>query len=425
MKGLLSALVSERFGAVRAINSRSDYQVPAIVLGMGPTGLGVVRSLTAHRVPVIAVQATPRPPYSYTRLCRKILIDSRVREDQWKALLDLPMVADRPVLFLTSDLDVQAASEHRHELSRVFRFHLPAPEELDILMDKTAFAQFAARHGLPVPRTLVVEGGRGWDRILDEGPFPCIVKPKYRTIAWRQANLPKGYLASSRDELNALVSTVNGIEGDFVIQEWIPGPDSDVFFYLAYHDGEGSSVASFTGRKLRQWPPLTGSTSMAEPAQSAEVEAQAQRLFDLVGFRGLGSVEFKRDSRDGSFKITEPTVGRPDEQSEVATANGTNIAFRAYCDLAEAAPEPTRAPARTVRWVYIERDIKASLYYLRRKELTLGQLVRSYRAPRYYAELSWRDPLPALMRLSQILREGLSRRFRGSSSRRVAEKRSG
>jgi D-aspartate ligase len=397
--------VSERFGAVRPVDGRSDYRVPAIVLGLGPTGLGVVRSLTAHRVPVIAVQASPRPPYSYTRLCRKILID------QWKSLLDLPIGADRPVLFLTSDLDVQAASEHRDELSRVLRFHLPAPEELNILMDKTAFAQFAARHGFPVPRTLLVEGGRGWDRVLDEMPFPCIVKPKYRSIAWRQAKLPKGCLARSRDELGAFVSTVNDVEGDYVIQEWIPGPDSNVYFHLAYHDGEGSPVASFTGRKVRQWPPLTGSTSMAEPADSAEVQAQAQRLFDLVGFRGLGSIEFKRDPRDGSFKITEPTVGRPDEQSEVATANGVNIAFRAYCDLAQANPESTETPERIVRWVYIERDIKSSLYYLRRKELTLRELVRSYRGPRYYAEFSWRDPLPALMRLAQILIEGLSRRF--------------
>jgi D-aspartate ligase len=412
--------VSERFDALRRGNGRSDYRVPAIVLGLGPTGLGVVRSLTAHRVPVIAVQASPRPPYSYTRLCRKILIDSPTREDQWRTLLDLPMVAERPVLFLTSDLDVQATSQHRDELSRFFRFHLPAPEDLEILMDKTAFAQFAARHGFPVPKTLLVEGGRGWDRVLDEGPFPCIVKPKYRTIAWRQADFPKGYVASSRDKLRALISTVDDVEGDYVIQEWIPGPDSNVFFHLAYHDGEGSPVATFTGRKIRQWPPLMGSTSMAEPAQSAEVQAQAQRLFDLVGFRGLGSVEFKRDPRDGSFKITEPTVGRPNLQSEVATANGVNIAFRAYCDLAQANPERTWVPERNVRWVFIERDIKSSLHYLRRNELTLRELFRSYRGPRYYAEFSSRDPLPALIRLAQILLEGLSRRFRRSSSPKVA-----
>lgn len=403
----------------RRLDGGEAYRVPAVVLGLGPTGLGVVRSLALHRVPVIGVyQAHRRTPYSHTRLCEKVAIDSPSREDAWRALLDLPFESDRPVLFLTSDLDVLEASRHRDELSRSFLFHLPPHEKLTVLMHKTAFAEFAAEHGLPVPQTLVVEAGQGWDRVLDECVFPCIVKPKYRTVGWSRAGLSKTFVARSRDELVGLISIVDAVEGDFVIQEWIPGPDSNVYFHLAYRGGDSQAIVSFTGRKVRQWAPLNGSTSMAEPAQSSDVRELAERVFGLTAFRGLGSVEFKRDARDSTFKITEPTVGRPNLQSEVATANGVNIAFRAYCDLAKADPGMTVSPRRKVRWVFIERDIRSSLYYMRRKELTLRDVVHSYRGPRYYAEFSRRDPMPALMRLAEIMRVWGRRRFRLRKSRR-------
>lgn len=407
---LLEKLAPNRLGG-------EAYRVPAVVLGLGPTGLGVVRSLASRRVPVVGLyQKHRRTPYSHTRLCKKVAIDSTSREDLWQALLDLPVVSDRPVLFLTSDLDVLEASKHRRELNQSFRFHLPPHEQVQMLMHKTAFAEFAAVHRLPVPRTLIVEAGRGWDRVLDECEFPCIVKPKYRSVGWSRAGFSKTFVAGSRDELMGLISALNTVEGDFVIQEWIPGPDSNVFFHLAYRGDDGGAIASFTGRKVRQWAPLSGSTSMAEPARSPDVQELADRLFGLAGLRGLGSVEFKRDPRDGTFKITEPTVGRPNLQSEVATANGVNIAFRAYCDLAQADPGTTvTTPTRKVRWVFIERDIRSSLYYVRRKELTLREILRSYRGPRYYAEFSWHDPMPAVMRLAQILRGSLENRFaRGS-----------
>lgn len=405
--------------APRRVDGGAAYRVPAIVLGLGPTGLGVVRSLASRGVPVIGVyQESRRTPYSYTRLCKKIAVNPSSRNDLWKSLLDLPVGSDRPPLFLTSDVDVLEVSFHRRELRRSFRMLLPPHEELETLMDKTAFARFAAEHGLPTPKTLVVEGGRGWDRVLDECVFPSIIKPKYHTSDWGRAGFSKTFLVHSRDELTSVISTVHGVEDDFVIQEWIPGSDSNVFFHLAYHNGRGKPVASFTGRKIRQWAPLTGSTSMAEPSDNADARVQAQRLFELVRFRGLGSVEFKLDPRDGKLKIMEPTVGRSNLQSALATANGVNIAYRAYCDLVGADPGPASSPTRNVRWVFIERDIRSSLYYIRRQELTLPELFRSYRGPRHYADFSWRDPMPAAMRFAEIVLGWGRRRFRTRKPRR-------
>jgi len=55
-----------------------------------------------------------------------------------------------------------------------------------------------------------------------------------------------------------------------------------------------------------------------------------EAFFERVSFVGMGSIEFKRDSRTGQFLMIEPTVGRIDGQEEVATLHGANIPLAAY-----------------------------------------------------------------------------------------------
>ena len=55
-------------------------------------------------------------------------------------------------------------------------------------------------------------------------------------------------------------------------------------------------------------------------------------------------MEYKRDIRDSRFYMVEPTVGRTDFQEEVATINGANLPYAAYCHELEQ-PLPVAMPA--------------------------------------------------------------------------------
>ena len=70
-------------------------------------------------------------------------------------------------------------------------------------------------------------------------------------------------------------------------------------------------------------------------------------FFDAVGFIGIGSMEYKRDPRDGRFYMVEPTVGRTDYQEEIACLNGVNIPLAAY--YAETGRGDIPQPPRQVR----------------------------------------------------------------------------
>jgi D-aspartate ligase len=136
----------------------------------------------------------------------------------------------------------------------------------------------------------------------------------------------------SADELDTLWRSLKDTAGEMITQEWIEGGDSDVYFCLQYRS-RSSPTYSFVGRKICQWPPLVGGTAscVSAPEVYDELVAMTEKFFAQVGFVGIGSMEYKRDSRDGRFYMVEPTVGRTDYQEEVATLNGVNLPFAAYC----------------------------------------------------------------------------------------------
>jgi hypothetical protein len=132
-----------------------------------------------------------------------------------------------------------------------------------------------------------------------------------------------------------------------LIQEWIWGDDTNITFCLFYATERGEIISIFTGRKLRSHPAGVGSTAIciAAPEEAEYLESVTRQFVKKVKFLGIGSIEFKRDSRDGRYLVVEPTVGRTDWQEEIATLCGENIPFIAYqhaCGVRTVAREPLK-----------------------------------------------------------------------------------
>lgn len=86
---------------------------------------------------------------------------------------------------------------------------------------------------------------------------------------------------------------------------------------------------------------------MPAPEVADELIAMTDGFFAAVGFIGVGSMEYKRDPRDGKFYMVEPTVGRTDYQEEIASLNGVNIPlaiFRGELGLPMPAPAGAHSP---------------------------------------------------------------------------------
>ncbi len=308
--------------------------VPAIVVGGSLNALGVVRSLTSGGVPTILLETTDRCPGRWSRHCRFVRVkslDGRALIDELKALSALSgQVGERPVLILTDDRAVEAVSTLREELEPSYRIELPPKAIVPILADKTRFQRFAEEQGLPVPRSVVVRH-RGELHLLRSLTLPVVIKPANKALVLDsefERVVRADTVEQALDVASRLVDRAQGL----IAQEWIVGPDTEIFFSFFVCNATSGVTALFHGRKVVCVPPRVGSTALCTeaPDTTGERERLTRHYVDAAGYVGIGGLEFKRDQRTGEYTIVEPTVGRTDWQEEIATLCGVNIPLIAY-----------------------------------------------------------------------------------------------
>jgi D-aspartate ligase len=337
--------------ALNRISSPPVDSVPAVVVGGTLNGLGVVRSLARGGMPIYLLDTTRRCAAGWSRHVSFVPVAALQGRALTDRLLELgTRLGCRPVLILTSDQSVNWVSEHREDIEPHYRISLPADPIVRALADKTLFQELAEREGFPVPRSVCLGERSDLERLATLAP-PLIVKPADKTLVLSGA-VERAVRAASLADAQCVCAQMLARAPRVIVQEWIEGPDTDITFTLFSCDGRGRLLGLFAGRKLVCSPPAIGSTAMCVPApeMADELAAPTMRFIDRLGYRGLGSLEFKRDRRSGQSLIVEPTVGRTDWQEELATLCGVNLPLITYyAELERQAPR-SDAPRRPVAW---------------------------------------------------------------------------
>jgi predicted ATP-grasp superfamily ATP-dependent carboligase len=283
-----------------------------------------------------------------------------------------------------------------------------------MLIDKVRFAQFARTQGLPFPLSMWLHTPADAEQAADTLRLPCILKPAVKTPRWEAATTNKGYVVHSREELLSFYRQCSQWSDKLLAQEWIPGDVTNNWTCNTYFSADSQPLATCVSRKLRQWPPETGTGCLSEAVHNDRVAEICLRLFQRLGFRGLGYVETKFDPRTGEYVILEPNIGRPTGRSANAEAAGIDLLYTMYCDLAGRPVSPQHRPARDgAKWIHWRRDVLAALYHWRRGELSSADWWKSWRGPKRSAIFSLTDPGPFLAEVARVvpwlLRRGTSR----------------
>lgn len=349
---------------------------------MNLNGLGVARVLGRHGVSVIGIHGE-NPGFEVRT---RFLVDRWQRGPTTADLLDLlrtkgPGFQDRPVLIPITDESVLAIADHLDELRRFYRIAMPAPELVHDLIDKERMRRIAERLGVVMPRTWHVTDTASFEAAFAEMVYPCILKPAGKEEAWQAAGLRKAYVIEDAAALRTRWDSVSVTSASVVVQQFVPGGDDHIYFTQLYCREGGAAAAVFSGRKLRQWRPQCGGTASSEPVSVPALDDLAREFFRAVGFHGLCSLEYKLDSRDGSYYMIEPTVCRPDWQNGVADGNGVPLAYIGYCDLAGLELPVVRRRRSPQRWVYLPWDAQAATWHRQRGELGRLAWLWSIRPP--------------------------------------------
>lgn len=384
--------------------SRLAYSVPALVAGGGLNALGVVRSLGGAGVPVHVLDTDPRSPAMRSRFGRQNQVAS-LEGDAFMACLHaiVARLGGRAVLFVTEEKTVSSVSALRNQLPAGVSVRLPEHTRLMQLMHKQGFQELAEALGAPVPPTVRLQGLQDLSRVRAL-KFPCVLKPSEKSYEYG-ARFKKAYKVASPEEVDGLYREIEPVLADMVVQEWIEGSDGDIYFCLQYIGAQGEVVGSFPGRKIRSWPPRIGGTASCTAAweHAQELSDMTAAFFRAMGFTGMGSMEYKRDARDGRFYMVEPTVGRTDFQEEVATINGCNLPLMAYCHEL-GLPLPPVQPAQPP---HIWREAQIDRWSQEEGEGLIDAASQGHQVCDAYRR--WNDPLPWLDHWRERLLQRLGR----------------
>ena len=375
---------------------------PAVVFTVSPTGLAVARSLAPRGVSVWGIDENRREIGHYSRWLRR---DPRFAYlPPGPALLDALLrfgaeQARPPVLFVAGDPYMEFVAEHHTALRE--RFLLTdsmRPDGTPVLLDKRSFYERCQALGAALPATFFPDDAAEAREAAARLRYPAIVKPTHSHRVRTRLGGAKLVEAADAEALVGWWERFRAWGTGSVLQEIVPGPESNIMVAALYTDAGLCVRSLFTARKNRQYPPHYGSGSYMEACWSDEIAALSIDLIRKLGYRGIAGTEYKWDPRDEAWKLIEVNP-RPTLWFALPRAAGVDVVWDAYCDLV-GRPNPVRAKCQDdrVRWQLPVRDVVSALHYLRAGELSWREFWRTVVDPRRkeYAELSWRDPGVAL-----------------------------
>ena len=376
-----------------------EHKPYAIVIGLDCiTGLQTARILAKRGVPVIGIARDLDHYCCQTNACvQKYAADAKT-EGFIELLVSLgPSFAQKPVLVPCTDMSVLLISRYRGWLSKWYRFGLPDEQVVETLLDKIAFYTYAAQAGLPIPATFFLRSRADAEQAAGSLSYPCILKPPMKSPKWEANTNKKVFKLESREEFLACYDRCKDWADILMVQDWIEGPEANLYSFNGYFDAQSQPLVTFIARKIRQWPPETGTSCLGEEVRNDEVLEASISLFRNARFQGLGYVEMKRDERTGRHYIIEPNIGRPTGRSAIAEFGGVELVYTMYCDLTGLPlPENRVQQYRGTKWIYLRRDLQSAYYYWRKGQLSLGGWLRSIWGIRQDAVFSWTGLRPFL-----------------------------
>ncbi len=380
----------------------------AIVIGLDSlNGIQTARILARHKIPVVAIAKDPKHHGCRTRVCERILLSDTKSEEFINTLVALaPRLRQKAVLFPCTDMNVLLISRNRKRLEEWYHVILPDPAVIETLMNKTGFYRYAQENAFPIPPTRFLNCREDAERAAEELTFPCVLKPPMSAVpGWEQNSKLKAYKVSSPAELLNFYERARAWTRDLIVQEWVEGPDSNLYSCNCYFSAQSEPIVTFVARKIRQWPPVTGESSLGEECRDDKVLHETIRLFRTAHLRGLGYVEIKRSARSGEYFIIEPNIGRPTGRSAIAEAGGVELLYTMYCDaVGLPLPDDLQQKYKGVKWLDLRRDTQSALYHWRAGDLTLRGWWQSLRGKKAHALFAWNDPGPFFGDLHRAVR---------------------
>ncbi len=389
-------------GSIAGTRSFSDSTAGAVVIGGDYQGLGIVRSLGRHKIPVCVVD-DEKSISRFSKYTKHSVSERNLRdEDQTvKSLLEIGrrLGLEGWVLFPTRDETVAALSRYRSKLEEIFRVPTPEWKVIQFAWDKRQTYRLARDLGIPTPTNWQVKSvAELRDLKLS---YPVAIKPAIKEHFF-YATKAKAWRANNQKELERLVERAAAHIGldEVILQDLIPGDGLQQFAYCAFFKG-GKSLGSMVVRRTRQHPAEFGRASTYVETTSIEnIEKMSERFLREINYYGLVEIEYKLDPRDGQYKLLDVNARTWGYHSLGARA-GVDFPFLLFSDQMDRSTDVQRGKPG-VAWLRFTTDLPTSFTQILTGRLSWREYLRSIRNTDVEAVFTQDDPWPGIAELMLI-----------------------
>jgi D-aspartate ligase len=370
----------------------------AVVIGGDYRGLGVVRNLGRHGVPVWVLKNEHAIATFSRYALRSLPWPDESDGDERRVAFLLDLSERYPVggwsLIPTTD-EAAALLEHHHTLlAERFRLTTATWEAMRWAYDKRLTHRLAADVGVDQPWTMCP---RDREEVVSLScTFPVILKPAVKTSN-NQFTYARAWQVNDHDALLRLYDQARTmVDPDVImVQELIPGgPDMRYSFAAVCKDGHPRGW--MVTRAVRQYPlDFSRFSTYVETVDEPEVEEAGRRLVAAIGYTGIVQIQFKRDPRDGRHKLLDINP-RVFGSHSIGPGAGVDFSYLLW-QLSQGYPIPEVRARPGVRWVRMVGDALAAVKEMSQGTLSPGAYLGSLRPPLEYAIFAPEDPIPALV----------------------------
>ncbi|WP_444547027.1 carboxylate--amine ligase, partial [Lactobacillus delbrueckii] len=139
----------------------------------------------------------------------------------------------------------------------------------------------------------------------------------------------KAFVIKDLDEFKDIVGKIytNGYKEDLILQDFIPGDDSNMRVLNAYVDKNHQVKMMCLGHPLLEDPdPIAiGNYMVIAPDYDEKLYQTVQAFLEKIKYTGMANFDIKYDVRDGQYKFFEINL-RQGRSSFYVTLNGYNLA---------------------------------------------------------------------------------------------------
>lgn len=239
-------------------------------------------------------------------------------------------------LILLGCTDDYAAMIIRNKARLEDKYICPYIEEalMDTLVSKAVFYEMCEKYDIPYPKTKVLSGDFDENELEEASlgfKYPIIVKPSSSIAYWKHPfdGMKKVYTAADKDEAASIMREIYGAgyPDKMILQDMIPGDDSNMYVLTAYSDRDNDVKMMCLGHVLLEehTPKGLGNHAAIITEHMPSLTERFRNMLNDIGYRGFSNFDIKYDSRDGSLRAFEINL-RQGRSNFYITAAGINIA---------------------------------------------------------------------------------------------------